>query len=94
LRHGFLLFGDFARLDRKPELAARLVGRGDERIDLVADAETFGTLIVAVAREVRAADIGACATFQRDSTRFLPSATVTVTASPFFAQTFSPSGRP
>src|SRR5579862_5360249 len=66
LRHGFLLLGHFARLDRERDLAARLVDRGDERIDLVALAEALGTLIAAVARQVGAADERLGAAFQHD----------------------------
>ena len=47
--HGFLLFGDFQRLDRETDLAGLAIDRGHARIDLVALGETLRTLVVAVA---------------------------------------------
>src|SRR4051794_33044858 len=54
LRDGFLLFGDFERLDRHLDLAGLLVELDHAGIDLLADGETFGALIVAVTGELRA----------------------------------------
>src|SRR5436190_23033758 len=51
-----LLFGDFQRLDRQRDLAGLLVVLGDARVDLLALAEALGTLVVAVAAEIGAAD--------------------------------------
>jgi hypothetical protein len=42
MRDGFLLFGDFERLDRDLHLAGLLVELDDPRIDLFADGETLG----------------------------------------------------
>src|SRR5438128_7065228 len=66
LRDGFLLFADLARLDGERNPAARLVYLGDERVDLVADLETLGALVVAVAREVGTADEGLHAISEAD----------------------------
>src|ERR1700679_2910501 len=65
LGDGILFLGDFARLDRERDLAAGLVDAGDHRVELVADAEALGTLVVAVARQVGAADEGLHAVGQR-----------------------------
>src|SRR3954451_9724415 len=54
LRDGFLLFGDFERLDRHLDLAGLLVELDHAGIDLLADGEAFGALIVAVTSELRA----------------------------------------
>src|SRR6185437_1672522 len=54
--HRLLLLLDLARLDRQAELARRLVDRGDLGVDLLADGEAVGTLLAAVARQVRLAD--------------------------------------
>src|SRR6202041_1775260 len=48
LSDGLLLFGDFERLDRDLHLAGLLVELDHPRIDLFADGETLGALIVAV----------------------------------------------
>src|SRR6185503_16397024 len=64
LLDGFLLFRHFASLDGERDLAARLVHAGDQGFDLVALSEAFGPLVVAVARQVGAADEGADAAFQ------------------------------
>src|ERR1700737_2125651 len=58
LRDGLLLFGDFQRLDRALHLAGFLVELDHPRIDLLADGEAVGTLVVAVARQFRALDEG------------------------------------
>src|SRR5207244_9612689 len=58
LRDGFLLFGDFERLDRHLDLAGLLVELDHAGIDLLADGEAFGALVVAVTRELRALDEG------------------------------------
>src|SRR3954469_6647649 len=58
LRDGFLLLGDFQRLDRDLHLARLLVELDHPRIDLFADREAFGALIVAVAGEFGALDEG------------------------------------
>src|SRR5690606_20610545 len=56
LRDGFLLLCDLQRFDRHGDLAGLLVEGGDARIDLLADGETLGALLVAVARKVGALD--------------------------------------
>src|SRR5260370_28364449 len=58
LRDGFLLFGDFQRLDRDLHLAGLLVELDHPRIDLFADGETLGALIGALARQFGALDEG------------------------------------
>src|SRR5216684_3851954 len=58
LRDGFLLFGDFQRLDRDLHLAGLLVELDHACIDLFADGETLGALIVAIAGEFRPLDEG------------------------------------
>jgi hypothetical protein len=55
--HGFLLFGDLARLDREAEAAGLAVDVGDAHIDLVADREALGALL-GRSRQVGAADEG------------------------------------
>src|SRR5689334_16091117 len=58
LRDGFLLFGDFQRLDRDLHLAGLLVELDHAGIDLFADGETLGALIVAIAGQFRPLDEG------------------------------------
>src|SRR5215203_727827 len=58
LRNGFLLFGDFQRLDRDLHLAGLLVELDHAGIDLLADGEPLGALIVAVTGEFRTLDEG------------------------------------
>src|SRR4051794_33175314 len=58
LRNGFLLFGDFQRLDRDLHLAGLLVELDHAGIDLFADGETLSALIVAIAGEFRPLDEG------------------------------------
>src|SRR5205085_6388932 len=58
LRDGFLLLGDFQRLDRDLNLARLLVELDHAGINLFADGEAVGTLVVAVARQFRALDEG------------------------------------
>src|ERR1700721_409314 len=58
LRDGLLLFGDFQCLDRDLHLAGLLVELDHPRIDLFADGETLGTLIVAVTGKLGALDEG------------------------------------
>src|SRR3984893_19031247 len=58
LRDGLLLFGDFQRLDRDMHLAGLPVELDHPRIDLFADGEAFGALIVAVTGELGALDEG------------------------------------
>src|SRR3982074_609649 len=58
LRDGFLLFGDFQRLDRDLHLAGLLVELDHPRIDLFAHRETLGALIVAITGEFRPLDEG------------------------------------
>src|SRR5580700_5470249 len=58
LRDGLLLLGDFQRLDRDLHLAGLLVELDHPRIDLLADREAFGALIVAIAGEFGALDEG------------------------------------
>src|SRR5438477_5317257 len=58
LRDRLLLFGDFQRLDRDLHLAGLLVELDHPRIDLLADGEAVGALVVAVAREFGALDEG------------------------------------
>jgi hypothetical protein len=53
---GFLLFGNFQRLDRQADLAVVLVELGDAGIDLLANGEALGPLLGAVTRQVGAAD--------------------------------------
>ena len=48
LGHRFLLLGDFQRLDRHRQLARLLVVGDDACIDLLADREALGALLVAV----------------------------------------------
>src|SRR5882757_5746183 len=58
LRDGFLLFGDFQRLDRDLHLAGLLVELDHPRIDLFADGETLGALIGTFARQLGPLDEG------------------------------------
>src|SRR6266446_4681070 len=58
LRDGFLLFGDFERLDRDLHLAGLLVELDHPRIDLFADGKTLGALVVAIARQLGPLDEG------------------------------------
>src|SRR5882672_12050914 len=58
LRDGFLLFGDFQRLDRDLHLAGLLVELDHPRIDLFADGKTLGALVVAIARQFGPLDEG------------------------------------
>src|SRR6185437_6032747 len=58
LRDGFLFLGDFERLDRDLYLAGLLVELDHPRIDLLADGEAFGALVVAVAGELGPLDEG------------------------------------
>src|SRR5271156_2432103 len=58
LGDGFLFFGDFERLDRNLHLAGLLVELDHPRIDLFADGETLGALIVAVTGKLGALDEG------------------------------------
>src|SRR3954447_23367800 len=58
LRDGFLLFGNFQRLDRDLHLAGLLVELDHAGIDLLADGKPFGALIVAVTGELGALDEG------------------------------------
>src|SRR6202167_5609862 len=58
LRDGFLLLGDFQRLDRDLHLAGLLVELDHPRIDLFADGETLGALIGTLARQLRPLDEG------------------------------------
>src|SRR4051812_31685199 len=58
LRDGFLLFGDFQRLDGNLHLAGLLVELDHPRVDLFADRETLGALIATLARQLRALDEG------------------------------------
>src|SRR5215468_8799283 len=58
LRDGFLLLGDFERLDRHLDLAGLLVELDHAGMDLLADREAFGALIVAVTGELGALDEG------------------------------------
>src|SRR5882724_9985700 len=58
LRDGFLLFGNFQRLDRDLHLAGLLVELDHAGIDLFADGETLGALIVAIAGQFRPLDEG------------------------------------
>src|ERR1700687_5844074 len=58
LRDGFLLFGDFQRLDRDLHLAGLLVELDHPRIDLFADGETLGALIGTLARQFGPLDEG------------------------------------
>src|SRR5690606_28102173 len=51
---GFLLFGDFQRLDRKLDLAILLREVGDAGVDDLTDRETLRTLLVTVARQIGA----------------------------------------
>src|SRR4051794_33348181 len=51
-----LFLGDFEGLDRQRDLAGLAVVLGDAGVDLVALGETLGTLVVAVAAEIGAAD--------------------------------------
>src|SRR5580704_4468354 len=58
LRDGLFLLGDFQRLDRDLHLAGLLVELDHPRIDLLADREAFGALVVAIAGELGALDEG------------------------------------
>src|ERR1700712_4987155 len=53
LRDGFLLFGDFQRLDRDLHLAGLLVELDDASINLFANSKTLSALIAAIAGEFR-----------------------------------------
>src|SRR5690606_29136364 len=52
----FLLFGDFQRLDRHLNLAGLRVVGGDARVDLLADGDALGALLVTVTRQVGTLD--------------------------------------
>src|SRR3954468_14032199 len=52
------LFGDLERLDRHADLVRLLVELRHARIDLLADCETLGSLLGAVARKLIALDEG------------------------------------
>src|SRR5688572_371414 len=54
----FLLLRDLECLDRDIHAAAFLVDLGDTRIDFLADGKAFGTLLAAIAAEIRALDEG------------------------------------
>jgi hypothetical protein len=69
LRDGFLLLGDFQRLDRDLHLAGLLVVGDDAGVDLLADGEALGALLVAVARQVGTLDEGGRGRFRRASLR-------------------------
>src|SRR4051812_38342777 len=58
LSDGFLLFGDFQRLDRDLHLARLLVELDDACVDLFADREALGALIGALARKLGPLDEG------------------------------------
>src|ERR1700733_2392015 len=58
LRDGFLLLGDFQRLDRDLHLAGLLVELDHPRIDLFADGETLGALIGTLTRQLGPLDEG------------------------------------
>src|ERR1700761_4560567 len=58
LRDGFLLLGNFERLDRDLHLAGLLVELDHPCIDLLADGEAFGALVVAVTGELAPLDEG------------------------------------
>src|SRR5580700_10809877 len=58
LRDGLLFLGDFQRLDRDLHLAGLLVELDHPRIDLLADGEAVGALVVAVARQFGTLDEG------------------------------------
>src|SRR3954468_1831013 len=58
LRVGFLLFGNFQRLDRHLDLAGLLVELDHAGIDLLADGETLGALVVAITGQFGALDEG------------------------------------
>src|SRR5690242_17125096 len=60
LRHLLLLLGDLHRLDREVRLL-RTVEAGDHRVELLADLEALGALLVAVAAEIGALDEAHCA---------------------------------
>src|SRR6202158_466550 len=49
-----LLLGDFERLDRHRDLAAAAIELGDAAVDLLADRETLGPLLGAVASKLGA----------------------------------------
>src|SRR5688572_21595482 len=51
LGNRFLLFGDFKLLDRERQPLGLAIVLGDARIDLLADREALGPLVVAVARQ-------------------------------------------
>src|SRR5690606_17313612 len=55
---GFFFFGDFARLDRQAQTAGLGVDVGDADINLVADLEACGALVLTVAGEVPTTDEG------------------------------------
>src|SRR6476620_1691013 len=56
LRHGFLLFGDFQRLDRDRHFAGLGIGLGHHGIELLANAEALRPLLGTVARQIGTAD--------------------------------------
>src|SRR6266849_4708713 len=58
LGDGFLLFGDFQRLDRDLHLAGFLVELDHPRVDLFADGKTIGALVVAIAGQLGPLDEG------------------------------------
>ena len=58
LRDGFLLLGDFQRLDGDGDLARLAVELRDAAVDLFANREPLGTLVAAIAGEFVALDEG------------------------------------
>src|SRR5690349_17272307 len=58
LGNRLFLLGHFKRLDRELHLGGAAVEQDDPGIDLLADLEAIGTLVVAVAGELRTLDEG------------------------------------
>src|SRR5580693_3777591 len=58
LRDGFLLLGDFQRLDRDLHFVGAAIELDDAGVDLLADGEAVRTLLGTVARQLRALDEG------------------------------------
>src|SRR6476620_7460840 len=54
LRHGFLLFGDFQRLDRDRHFAGLGIGLGHHSIEFFADAKALRPLLGTVAGQIGA----------------------------------------
>jgi len=96
LGDGLLLFRDLQRLDRELGLAAAAVERDHAGIDLLADLEAVGTLVVAIAGKLGTLDEGVRSppAIFTSMPASLTSVTSVVTTSPFSGRRPAPFGSP